>query len=77
MVLCSTDGAFERAKNHIANIISERLSQCLVNQSWAPQAQAQVIIQGRLRTAGSQEETHIIDLVMFFAKKPLSRTHGS
>jgi len=75
MVLCSTDGAFERARNRIANIISERLSQCLANQSWAPQAQTQMIIQRRLRRAGSLEEFHIIDLVMLLDNKPISRTH--
>lgn len=76
MVLCSTDSALERVKIRIANTIVERLSQCLVNQSWVLQAQEQMIIQCRLRRAGSLEEFHIIDLVMLLDEKSPSRTYG-
>lgn len=85
MLSCSTEGPSECARDHIAKSISERLSQCLVEQLWAPDAQAlldhnaKLVVQGRLCRPGSLDESpilRVIDLVMLFHDEtPHAYTH--
>lgn len=85
MVLCSIEAPSERARNHLAKAISERLLQCLAKQVWAPESQAllddnaQLVVQGRLCKLGSLEEfplVPIIDLVMLLHEEiPYAHSH--